>query len=177
MALNKEFLSGLGVSEEAIQSIIAEHGKGIQAEQNKTAIEKTRADNAATQLNEASEKLKGYDPEWQSKVANAKKDADSKIEKMRFDHALNSALQSAGVKNAKAVTALIDKDLLKLNGDELVGLDSQIKRLKESDGYLFNSGEKPKLFTKNTNSGASQNSCDARQKANDAIRAAFGRNN
>lgn len=179
MALNKEFLSGLGVSEDAITNIIAEHGKSIQAEQNKTALEKTRADNATTQLSEANKKLEGYDPEWKVKMDASQKEAETKISKMKFDHALNGALQSAGVKNLKAVSALIDKDALKLNGDELIGIDTQIDALKKSDGYLFTSAEetKPPIFTRPTSNGMTDTTkADKKDQANAAIRAAFGRN-
>lgn len=178
MALNKEFLSGLGVTDDAITSIMAEHGKSIQAEQNKTAVEKTRADQFSVQLNEANQKLSGYDPEWQAKVQQAQNEAETTINAMKFDHALTNALQSAGAKNIKAATALIDKDSLKLNGDVLIGIDGQIEAIKKSDGYLFTSEEKetPPTFTKNLNNGMTNNkSDDPKQRANAAIRAAFGR--
>ena len=37
----------------------------------------------------------------------------------------------------QAVKALLDMDKVKLDGDQLLGIDEQLKALKESDSYLF----------------------------------------
>ena len=57
------------------------------------------------------------------------------------------ALRDAAAKNPKAVKALLDKEKLKLDGETLLGLEDQLKTLRESDAYLFGednlSGKKP----------------------------------
>ncbi|WP_290454748.1 phage scaffolding protein [Romboutsia ilealis] len=64
-------------------------------------------------------------------------DYESKINQMKFDHALEGALNNAKCKNSKALRALLDIDNVKLNEGKLEGLEEQLNKLKESDSYLF----------------------------------------
>lgn len=65
------------------------------------------------------------------------KDYEDRINKMQFENALEGALTNAKCKNAKALKALLDIDNVKLNEGKLEGLEEQLNKLKESDGYLF----------------------------------------
>jgi hypothetical protein len=66
-------------------------------------------------------------------------DYQAKLDQQAFDFALKDALTGAKAKNPKAVEALLKKDAIKLDGDKLLGLDEQLKAIKESDSYLFES--------------------------------------
>jgi hypothetical protein len=66
-------------------------------------------------------------------------DYQAKLDQQSFDFALKDALSGAKAKNPKAVEALLNKDSIKLDGDKLLGLDEQLKGIKESDSYLFDS--------------------------------------
>jgi hypothetical protein len=66
-------------------------------------------------------------------------DYQSKLDKQAFDFALKDALTGAKAKNPKAVEALLNKETIKLDGDKLLGLEEQIKTIRESDSYLFDS--------------------------------------
>jgi hypothetical protein len=60
------------------------------------------------------------------------------IELLKFNYALDLALISAGSRQTKAVKALLNIE--KLNYSEkygIEGLDDQLKKLKATDGYLF----------------------------------------
>ncbi|WP_235715757.1 phage scaffolding protein [Alkalihalobacillus hemicellulosilyticus] len=70
-----------------------------------------------------------------------KTELEKKLEQQAFDHKLENTLSGAKVKNTKALKALLDMDTIKLDGDVLKGLDSQLDSLKESDPYLFDSEE------------------------------------
>lgn len=61
----------------------------------------------------------------------------AKLDKQAFDFALKEALTGAKAKNPKAVEALLNKEAIKLDGEKLLGLEEQLKGLKESDAYLF----------------------------------------
>jgi Phage minor structural protein GP20 len=74
-------------------------------------------------------------------------DYQSKLDKQAFDFALKDALTGAKAKNAKAVEALLNKEAIKLDGDKLLGLEEQLKNLKESDSYLFDSGQQQQQQT------------------------------
>ena len=79
-----------------------------------------------TALQEAQEANKKAAEEWQAKMAQ-----------MQLDFAIEKALATAKAKNAKAVKALLDLEKVKLDGEQLLGLDDQLKAIKESDPYLF----------------------------------------
>lgn len=78
------------------------------------------------QINDLTEQNKKTAAEYQSK-----------LDQQAFDFALKDALSGAKAKNPKAVEALLNKEAIKLDGDKLLGLEEQLKNLKESDAYLF----------------------------------------
>ena len=94
------------------------------------------------QLTQANGKLEGYDPEWKTKAQQMQQEADQKVEAVRFDYALKAALSEAKARSPEKVAKLIERDAIKLVDGRLVGLEEQLKALKESDGYLFE-GDKP----------------------------------
>ena len=79
--------------------------------------------------------------ELQQENETTKTEYEEKLQKQAFEHALENSLAGAKVKNTKAVKALLDMDTIKLDGETLKGLDDQLKDLKESDPYLFDSEE------------------------------------
>ena len=50
---------------------------------------------------------------------------------------VDKALNSAGARNAKAVSSLLDLDSVEVKDGQLTGLDDQLKSLRDSDSYLF----------------------------------------
>lgn len=77
------------------------------------------------------------------KLKNEKKEIvenyEAKIKANEFNYALDGALNSAKCKNVKALKALLDMDNITYQDGNLNGLDTQLKALKESDSYLFES--------------------------------------
>ncbi|AKA70141.1 phage scaffolding protein [Clostridium scatologenes] len=64
-------------------------------------------------------------------------DYESKINQINFDTKFEKALGDYKAKNSKALKALLDMEKVKLDGDAFLGLEDQVKALKESDSYLF----------------------------------------
>lgn len=96
-----------------------------------------------TQLSELKTKATGNE-ELTSKIAEleslnneTKKDYEDRIKNLRKETSIELALKDNSAKNIKAVKALLDLDEVKLDGDKVIGLDSQLEQLKESDSYLF----------------------------------------
>jgi hypothetical protein len=83
------------------------------------------------QINDLTEQNKTTAQEYQDK-----------LDKQAFDFALERSLSKEKAKNPKAVKALLDTESIKLDGDKLLGLEDQLKELKESDAYLFGEGNK-----------------------------------
>lgn len=64
---------------------------------------------------------------------------ETEIKQLRLDAAVDAALTKVGVRNKKAVRALIDFESVSFGDDgSLLGMSEQLNALRESDGYLFN---------------------------------------
>lgn len=85
-------------------------------------------------------------------------DYEAQMQQQQFDYALKDELSANKVRNPKAVKALLDTETIKLDGDKLLGLEEQLKGIKESDPYLFEEEEsneppKPSFTTGQHNKG------------------------
>ena len=105
-----------------LEADIQERDKQLE-ELKKAAGSNEELKKQITDLQEANKKA---GEEWQAKMAQ-----------MQLDFAIEKALAAAKAKNAKAVKALLDLEKVKLDGEQLLGLDDQLKAIKESDPYLF----------------------------------------
>lgn len=96
------------------------------------------------------------------KAENTKvsQDYEAKINQINFDTKFEKALSEYKPKNAKALKALLDMEKVKLDGDAFLGLEDQVKALKESDSYLFESeiqGGTGKIGTSTINNSTTNN--------------------
>ena len=78
-------------------------------------------------------------------AANAKAAADyeAKLVLTKRDFAIASAIAKVQGKNPRAIKALLDMELVKLEGETIRGLDEQFTNLKKSDPYLFGDTKPP----------------------------------
>lgn len=81
----------------------------------------------------------------ENKAAQEKYEADMK--KIQIDAAVEKALLGAKAKNIKAVKALLDLEKAELDGENIKGLEDQLKKLTESEDskFLFDVDTKPKM--------------------------------
>lgn len=148
-----------GLSDAAIDSIMALHGQDTDAHKKALSALETERDQVKaqieslnTQLAEAGKQIeafKGMDIESVKKSAEeyrvaaekAKADAAAQLAALKFDHALESALAGAKAKDAKVVKALLDANNLKYNETDgsIIGLEEQLKKARETHDYLFES--------------------------------------
>jgi hypothetical protein len=149
----KELLKKAGIEEGKLEGTIADINKELpkhfipkdKYNEVAEAKKKLEADLAArdTQLEElkkaagTSEELKAQIEQLQAENQKAAEEWQAKMAQMQLDFAIEKALAAAKAKNAKAVKALLDMEKVKLDGEQLLGLDDQLKTLKESDAYLF----------------------------------------
>lgn len=135
----REFLKGLDLDAETINTIMAEYGKNF------------------TELKEERDKLKDENKSLKSEVEESKKVDIEAIKKEQFDLgkeegtkevetfkksiALKEALKSTKAKDIDLLSKLIDNE--KINYEEkdgkfeITGLDDQITEIKKSHDYLF----------------------------------------
>lgn len=141
----EKLIKDAGIAEDKVKGIVdslmAENGKDIEAEKAKVTAETEKLNKANEQiktLNEGIKKFDGVDVEKLKSTAKEWEDKYNKdINQLKFDNALNAALTGAKAKNAKAVKALLNIDELKLDGDKILGFDTQIEALKKDNDFLF----------------------------------------
>ena len=155
----RELLKKAGIEEAKLDGVIADICKELpkyfipKDKYNEVAEAKKKLetdiqerDKQLEELKKASgtsEELKKQIEQLQADNKKASEEWQAKFAKMQLDFAIEKALTAAKAKNAKAVKALLDMEKVKLDGEQLLGLDDQLKALKESDPYLF--GESGKV--------------------------------
>lgn len=158
--MKKEDLIKLGLTDDAvIESIMKLHGLDIESHKTKVSDLQLQLEAATKQLTDANSAIEGFKKlnpeqlqaaadEWKTKYETATKEAADSLAKIKFDHALETALTGAKVKNAKTLVPLLSMDKLKLNDDGTIsGLDEQIAKIKTENDYLFSDAKEIKVVT------------------------------
>lgn len=149
----KELLKKAGIEEAKLDGLIADISKELSKhfipkdKYNEVAEAKKKLeadlqerDKQLEDLKKAAgsnEELKKQIEELQQANKKAAEEWQAKFAQMQLDFAIERALTAAKARNIKAVKALLDMEKVKLDGDKLLGLDDQLKAIKESDPYLF----------------------------------------
>lgn len=166
--MKRSDLEALELSKEAIDAIMKLHGEDIESHKAKLDVANKATETIQKQLDEANTTIDGFkklDPEasrkaadeWKAKAEEfkaqaeqAKKDAEAEIEKFKFTKDLESELTAVyKVKDASDVLPKLNLEKIQRGeGDvKFIGLDEQIKPLKESKAYLFSDGKEPAKIT------------------------------
>lgn len=179
----ENLLKEVGVAEDklksAVDAILEDNGKDVEKHKAKNI-------NLESQLKSANETLekfkdvdidglKGEVQKYKDAAAKAEADSKAEIEKLQFGYILDGAIKASGAKNSKAVKALLDNEGLKLNGESIVGLDEQLKSIKEENGYLFNDDSKPVIVRTTPGATNAIGSGDGNKEVNSAIRDLLGK--
>jgi hypothetical protein len=149
----KELLKKAGIEEGKLDGVIADISKELpkhfipKDKYNEVAEAKKKLeadiqerDKQLEQLKAAAganEELKKQIETLQAENKKASEEWQAKMAQIQLDFAIEKALTAAKAKNVKAVKALLDLEKVKLDGEQLLGLDDQLKTLKETDPYLF----------------------------------------
>lgn len=78
--------------------------------------------------------------DYDTKIKEIQEQADNKIKQNNFDNKLAIKLMSKEInaKDTVDILANLDMSKISLDGDNFIGLDEQIRNLKENKDYLFN---------------------------------------
>jgi len=149
----KEILKKAGIEEGKLDGVIADISKELpkhfipKDKYNEVAEAKKKLETDIAERDKQLEQLKaaaGSNEELKKQIETlqaenqkAAEEWQAKMAQMQLDFAIEKALTAAKAKNAKAVKALLDMEKVKLDGEQLLGLDDQLKTLKETDPYLF----------------------------------------
>ena len=66
-----------------------------------------------------------------------KSEYENKLVATKKENTLTNSLKDSGARNIKAVKALLDEESIKYEDDKLVGIEEQLKNIKEENPYLF----------------------------------------
>lgn len=166
--MKREFLANLKVGDQAlpkevIDAIMAENGRDIQTVQAKYQD----YDGIKDQLETAKQSLAAFEAKdfdgltaeiTKLKGDLEKKDADwqAKLDGINFDNSVKEAIQKAGGRSAKAISALLDMETLRASKNQAADIEKALAGLKESDAYLFEESKPatPPPFSAGTGTGA-----------------------
>ena len=163
-----EFLKGLGLTDEQIQSIQAESGKEIQKYKDENTSLKADNDNKTELLKNANAEIDSYKSmdieaikksaeDYKAKFETAEKDYQAKISEMEYNNKLDKYVGTLNLKNdiyRKEVISRIKEKELKFDGDTLLGAEDLVKGFKEQYADAF-VDTKPKPSFADTTSGSS----------------------
>lgn len=153
--MKREDLEKQGLTKEQIDFVMAENGKDIESQKSKTTAAQGEVDGLKKQIEEANQQIEDFKKldiegvkkaadEYKTKFESAQAESVKQLAALKFDHALDSALTGAKAKNAKAVKALLDTELLKMAEDgSISGLKEQLEKIQSENDYLFESEEQP----------------------------------
>lgn len=174
----KEIL-GENYSDEIDKKVSEQIGKGFVSRTDYNAKNESykRLESELSQRDKQLEELKKVDADGlkeqieklQESNKTAKNEYEKQLQSLKFSHTLQNALTKAKARNVKAVTALLNQEELKLDGDKILGLDSQLETIKTENSYLFEDAKPIPQFSASTPGGSSTSM--------DAIRAAAGLKN
>lgn len=153
--MKREELKKLGLSDEQVDVVMAQHGQTVQSlntqiatlQQSETELKNQVSKNAEDlkklqKDNSDNEELKKQLKELQKENAAQEEKYQESLAKVQRDSALSALLAEAKVKNPKAVAALLDDEKIVFKDGELSGAKEQIESLQKSDAYLFDLGTK-----------------------------------
>lgn len=153
--MKREELKKLGLSDEQMDAVMAQHGQTVQSlntqiatlQQSETELKNQVSKNAEDlkklqKDNSDNEELKKQLKELQKENAAQETKYQESLTKVQRDSALSALLTEAKVKNPKAVAALLDDEKIAFKDGELSGAKEQIDALQKSDAYLFDLGTK-----------------------------------
>ena len=169
LGLTTEALEKAGLKADVLDEVIVLHGKDIESHKSKLAAAQAEVESAKAQLTEAGTTIEGFKKlkpeELQKSIEDYKKqltqtqtESAQKLSGLKFDHALQGALNDpkvngvGKVKNIKATLALLDMEAIRKGysekDDSFLGLKEQLEKVKTSDDYLFEGEETdPKIVT------------------------------
>lgn len=146
--MKRTFLEELGLEKEAIDKIMAEHGKTVNEFKDKADSadgKDKQIELLDKQLKEANKEIKSYkDMNIEDIKENAKtwetkfNDQKTEMENLKNNTALEIALSKTNAKNAEDLKHFLDPAKLKFQDGKIEGLEEQLKSLQGEKAYLFN---------------------------------------
>lgn len=181
--MKREFLKNLGLEDDKVESIMAEHGKTVTALNTKVTDLTSQVTDVNDQLKQRdkdikdlkknagdNEELQTQLSDLQTKYDDAAKEYKSNLKATQTASAIKLALHDK-THDVDLVTGLIDTKKLVVgdDGNITAGLDEQLKELQESKSFLFVQAQEPSKPTLNIPPSGSVNSAGITKESFDKM--------
>ncbi len=146
-----EKILALGVAEDIAKKIAELSDAELAAEAAKLTdkeAELTMANDKIKELNETVKKFDGVDVEkLKADLEAANKKYADDMEAVKIDNALDVMVTEAGAVDKEIVKSQLDRNIIKRDGDKLIGVSEQLEKLKADKAFLFGAASAKKSDT------------------------------
>lgn len=137
-----------GITKEQIDSIMKLHQTDVTDWNKKIQDKDTEIGTRDTKIKGLTETVKKFDGVDVAKLQQDVKDWEKKYQNdltaTKKEAAIKLEITSAKARNQKALMALLDLDIVKLNEDgSVTGLKEQLENIKKENGFLFEEDQEP----------------------------------
>nr|DAT47484.1 MAG TPA: minor structural protein [Caudoviricetes sp.] len=155
--MQREFLKGLGLSDEVVDKVMAENGKDVNEVKSQLNIATSERDSYKSQVEERdmqisqlkasnaeNEDLQKQLTDLQTQIQTKDATAASQLTEAKKEFAVKLALKDSGTVNSDLLFGQVNLENVILQDDgKLSGLDDQVATFKETMPYLFQKSEPP----------------------------------
>lgn len=138
--MKRDFLTQeLGLSKEMTDKIMAQYGESVNSlkSENQRLLHENEGLKTAAQGAEESKNRIGELENLNSELNESVLKLTKELNNSKIGGMVTAGLLSAGARNLKAVSALIDMEKITVEDDKVTGLTEQIEAVKNECGYLF----------------------------------------
>lgn len=136
-----EKILAFGVDESIAKKIVELSDAELAAEAAKLTdkeAELTMANDKIKELSETAKKFDGVDVEkLKADLEAANKKYADDMEAIKIDNALDVMVTEAGAVDKEIVKSQLDRNIIKRDGDNLIGVTEQLEKLKADKAFLF----------------------------------------
>lgn len=172
-----EDLTKLGIAEDVAKQVVSMNETEISAEAKKLTDKEAELTMATDKIKELTETVKKFDgvdvDKMKSELADWSKRYAEDTNALKLDNALSKMLSTCGAKDADIVGKLIDRSIIKLDGDKLIGVSEQLDRLKADKAFLFGDGDEAAKSTGMTVNLGAQHTNPAGNSGGDTLGSAL----
>ena len=140
--MNREQLRALGLNEEQIDAVMADHGRSIQSVQTRLTAAENRATELETQLENAtnSEEIQTLTQRAEQAETQAT-ELQSQLNQITIDNLVNDALTTAGATDLEYARFKLGEVELSEDGKSITDLDNKVKDLQTQIPTYFQTNE------------------------------------
>lgn len=130
-----------GITDEQLDWLMAEHGKALSAEKDKTANLAAQLETASGQLKAARDGLAAFDgvnvDELRGQIAGLQSEMRRQAEGFAFDAELDGAIRDAKGRSVKAIRAMLDVEALKASKNRTADILSALESCRAENPWGF----------------------------------------